>query len=124
MSRPPKNQWLPLVSILFTPLKDFTRAEKRDKQGLFEHLSQVIAASFDPSDYAVELIDKDYKESSSRVEEYLVKEAASTQLFDMELPPIILLNASSNSSRNNPEKRLFSHTNLLYGANCKIFWET
>ena len=44
------------------PSKESTRADKRDKLGIFEHLTMLIGAGFNPKSHDAKLVDKDWKE--------------------------------------------------------------
>ena len=44
------------------PALESGRSDKRDKQGSFEHLTQVIAGGFDPSTDSAKLTDKDFRD--------------------------------------------------------------
>jgi len=70
------------------PSKESARADKRDKQGFFEHLSQVIRAGFDPKSDSAKLVDRDWKERGSLIlsgeEKKLIKASMDKDLASIQ----------------------------------------
>jgi len=72
------------------PSKESTRSDKRDKLGIFEHLTMLVGAGFNPKSDNAKLVDKDWKEGGllimsnddkKHIKKSMDKDLASIQKF-------------------------------------------